>query len=252
MVYEELVAHRVLAHENAHTKAARAVRDLNRATPWRREPELRAFNRDEASNYWRKEYGRLFEFIDTSGDAALQALWREANCQKPAKTEPKAKGGARDAAIWLSVVDYLKDNPDEEVCFVSGNTSDFGDGSEFPAPMSDDVKGLEGRLQILTSFDSVVSTFSTPLDINKEDTEQNLAALLTSDTALSLLSGAVRAILTTQTSIWGGNATQPVLPDGIPREAYPQVDQRAQGDTQASPGCRRPQDRRGLLVHGRR
>jgi PIN domain len=224
MVQEELVAHRVLAHEKAHAEAARAARDLNRAAPWLREPGPRAFNRDEASDYWCKAYARLFEIMDTSGDVARQALAREANCEKPAKgPDAKDKGGARDAAIWLSVVEYLKDNPDEEVCFVTGNTHDFGDGSEFPAPMSDDVKGVEGRLQVLTSFDSVVSEFSTPLDIDEGDTERELAGRLTSDTALALLAGAVRDLLAAQPGLRGGNAVQSFLPEVVPAGGYPQV-----------------------------
>lgn len=85
----------------------------------------------------------MFEIIDTSGNVARQALLREANCEKPAKgPDAKDKGGARDVAIWLSVIEYLKDNLEEKVIFVTGNTRDFGDGSEFPAPMSDDLKDL--------------------------------------------------------------------------------------------------------------
>jgi hypothetical protein len=224
MVQEEFVAHRVLRHVEAHAAAVSATRDLSRAAPWLREPGPGAFNRDEASDYWRKAYGRLFEILDTSGDAARQALLREANCEKPAKgPDAKDKGGARDAAIWLSAVEYLKGNPDEKAFFVTGNTRDFGDGSEFPAPMSDDIKGIEDRLQVLTSFDSVVSEFSTPLDIDEEDTERDLADLLTSDTALSLLAGAVRDILAADPGLRGGNAVRSFLPEVGPSGGYPQI-----------------------------
>lgn len=225
MVLEELVAQRVLQHAKAHAQAMAAVRDLNRAAPWIREPGPRPFDRSEASDYWRKAYGKLFEIIDTSGDVARRALVREANREKPAKgPDSKDKGGARDAAIWLSVVEYLQDNPDEEVCFVTGNTHDFGDGSAFPAPMADDIKGFEDRLQILTSFDSVVSAFSTPLDINEEHAERDLAALLTSDTALSLLAGAVRETLDAQHRLWEGTgAVQALMPGHPTTVGYPQV-----------------------------
>lgn len=154
---------------------------------------------------------------------ARQALLREANCEKPAKgPDAKDKGGARDAAIWLSVVDYLKSNPGETVYFVTGNTRDFGDGSEYPAPMSEDIKGLEERLQILTSFDSLVSAFSTPVDINEEDTERDLAGLVTSDPALSLLTGAVRDMPTGRPALREGNAVQS-FPGHAPVDGYPQV-----------------------------
>jgi hypothetical protein len=182
------------------------------------------FRRGEACDYWRQAYGRLFEIVETSGDVARQALLREANREKPAKgLDAKDKGGARDAAIWLSVVEYLKGNPDENVCFVTANTRDFGDGSEFPAPMAEDIKGLEDRLTLLTSFDSVVSEFSTPLDIDEALIEKDLASLLTSEAALTLLARAGTELLATQTGPWGGNAVQAFLPEFVPADAYPQV-----------------------------
>jgi hypothetical protein len=109
MVQEELVAHRVLRHAEAHSAAVSAARDLNRVAPWLGERGPKPFNRGEASDYWRQAYGRLFQIVETSGDVARQALLREANCERPAKgPDAKDKGGARDAAIWLSVVEYLK------------------------------------------------------------------------------------------------------------------------------------------------
>jgi hypothetical protein len=176
IVQEELVAQRVLRHAEAHSAAVSATRDLNRVAPWLHELGPKPFNRSEASDYWRQAYERLFEIVETSGEVARQALLREANCEKPAKgADAKDKGGARDAAIWLSVVEYLKSNPDEKVYFVTANMRDFGNGSEFGAPMAEDIKGLEDRLAFLTSFGSVVSAFSTPLDIDEEHIEKNLA-----------------------------------------------------------------------------
>ncbi len=224
MVQEELVAQRVLTHAKAHNAAVSATRDLNRVAPWLHERSPKPFNRSEASDYWRRAYGRLLEIVETSGDVARQALLREANCEKPAKgPDAKDKGGARDAAIWLSVVEYLKSNPDEKVYFVTANTRDFGDGSEFPAPMAEDIKGLEDRLALLTSFDSVVSAFSTPLDIDEEHIEKDLASLLTSEAALTLLAGAGRELLAAQTGPWGGNAVQAFLSELVPADTYPQV-----------------------------
>src|ERR1700722_1899882 len=165
MVQEELVAQRVLRHAEAHRAAVSATRDLNRVAPWLAEQGPKPFDRDEAADHWRKAYGRLFEIVETSGDGARRALLREANCEKPARgADAKGKGGARDAAIWLSVVEYLKGNPGEKVYFVSSNTHDFGDGTDYPAPMSEDVEGLEDRLALLTSFDAVVSEFRGPVE----------------------------------------------------------------------------------------
>ncbi|MGA2830507.1 MAG: PIN domain-containing protein [Streptosporangiaceae bacterium] len=223
MVREELVAQRVLRHAEAHSAAVSATRDLNRVAPWVREREPKPFNRSEASDHWRQAYERLFELIETSGNVARQALLREANCEKPAKgPDAKDKGGARDAAIWLSVVEYLKSNPDEKVHFVTANTRDFGDGNGFPAPMAEDVEGAEDRLALLTSFDSVVSAFSVPLEIDEEHIQSELVGLLTSEAALTLLRDAVRELLAAEPGSWGGNAMS-FLPGLGPGETYPPV-----------------------------
>jgi hypothetical protein len=214
MVQEELVAHRVLRHAKAHAEAVAATRTLNRTAPWAHEPEPGPFDRDAASGYWRGQYRRLFDVIETSGDVARQALQREANRQKPAKgPDAGDKGGARDAAIWLSVVDYLKANPGETAYFVTGNTRDFGDGTDFPAPMNADIKGLESRLKLLTSFDDAVSEFTTPLEID-ERTRDVLVGLLTSDDALTLLRRSVMDLLAAQPGPgpWEGNTVHAYLP----------------------------------------
>jgi len=89
--------------------------------------------------------------------------------------------------------------------------------------MAEDIKGLEDRLALLTSFDSVVSAFSTPLDIDEEHIEKDLASLLTSEAALTLLAGAGRELLAAQTGPWGGNAVQAFLSELVPADTYPQV-----------------------------
>jgi PIN domain len=214
MVQEELVAHRVLRHAKAYAEAVTATRALNRTTPWAHEPGPGPFDREAASAYWRKHYQGLFDVIETSGDVARQDLQREANCQKPAKgPEAADKGGARDAAIWLSVVDYLKANPGETAYFVTGNTRDFGNGTEFPAPMDADIKGLESRLKLITSFDEAISEFTIPLEID-ESTQGLLVGLLTSEDALMLLRRSVRDLLAAQPGPgpWEGNTVQAYLP----------------------------------------
>jgi hypothetical protein len=122
----------------------------------------------------------LFQILETSGEAARQALSREANCQKPAKVDPKNKGGARDAAIWLSVVDFLKANPEESVFFVCGNTSDLRNGTSYPHPMANDLQGVGSRLTHLTSFEQFVSRFTEQIAVDTEHVQNLLVDLLTS------------------------------------------------------------------------
>lgn len=89
--------------------------------------------------------------------------------------------------------------------------------------MAEDIKGLEDRLTLLTSFDSVVSTFSTPIDIDEKHIEKDLASLLTAQAALTLLAGAERDLLAAQPGPWGGNVVQVFLSGLVPADTYPLV-----------------------------
>jgi hypothetical protein len=75
-------------------------------------------------------------------------------------------------------LEYLEENPDEEVCFVTNNTKDFGDGETYPYPMNEDVRGLAGRLTRLTDFDAVVSKFTK--EVSGRDAEAAAEELLRS------------------------------------------------------------------------
>jgi hypothetical protein len=160
MVYEELISHQVLPYIEAFQQATAAIDKLNKRNQWGRALRRPPNHIEQARSYWRSQYEELFQILETSGETARQALSREANCQKPAKVDPENKGGARAAAIWLSVVDFLKANPKESVFFVCGNTSDFSNGTSYPQPMANDLHGVESRLTHLTSFEQFVSRFT--------------------------------------------------------------------------------------------
>jgi hypothetical protein len=190
MVREELVAKQVLDYSAAHEGARAAVNGLNRRIHWsNRTGDIPALEIDDAKEYWRNQYAEILETLETSSDNAKQALAREAFCEKPAKTTPKDKGGARDVAIWLSVIDYLKENPEDEVFFVSNNTDDFGDGTKYPEPMSEDLGEMKSRLTILTSFDEFISRFTVKVEADDEHVKELLGELA-SDSLTSFASTA--------------------------------------------------------------
>jgi PIN domain len=177
MVREELVAQQVLEYTAAYDSAEAAVRGLDRKAPWRSGSVLLPSRGiDQAKDYWRSQYAEVLSTLETSGESAKEALAREAYCQKPAKTDAKAKGGARDVAIWLSVIDYLKENPTETVYFVSNNVRDFSDG-EYPDPMLDDVGDMRDRLVLLTSFEEVISRFTQDVAVDPEKARNVLTSL---------------------------------------------------------------------------
>ncbi|MFB8242876.1 PIN domain-containing protein [Kitasatospora purpeofusca] len=166
MVLEELVAHKTKEYMAQQQGAASALKALRRKMPWQpaaafEEPRLEL---EECQAYWRRAYSELFEVVATSGEAALKALAREALALPPAKRDAEPPEGARDAAIWFTILDYLQQHPDDEVHFVTNNTKDFGNGITYRFPMDQDLGNCASRLKRLKDFNAVVTTFTEPVD----------------------------------------------------------------------------------------
>lgn len=183
MVLEELTARQALEYAASHERASTAVNDLNRKSPWDRDTPLPAFDFERAKEYWHDQYAEVLEILETSEKSAKETLAREAYCEKPAKTDPSKKGGARDVAIWLSVIDYLRENPTETVYFVSNNSRDFGDGTNYPSPMAEDLGEMESRLVILASFDEVISRFTEIIEADSDHVKELLTELVSDSSA---------------------------------------------------------------------
>ncbi|MEV0192351.1 PIN domain-containing protein [Kitasatospora purpeofusca] len=165
-VLEELTAHKAKDYIAQCETAMSALNTLRRMMPWKpaanfEGPQLEL---EECQEHWRKVYSELFEVVPTSGEAALKALSREALALPPAKQGEKRAEGARDAAIWFTILDFLREYPDEDVHFVTDNTTDFGNGTIYRFPMDEDLGDCAGRLKRLTDFDAVVTAFTAPAD----------------------------------------------------------------------------------------
>jgi hypothetical protein len=179
MVREELVAQQVIVYMTAYSSAETAIGTLNRKMPWSTaRGRLPRRDLERAKQYWRGQYEEVLTTIETSGDSAREALAREAFCQKPAKTDRARKSGARDVAIWLSLIDYLRENPEEDVYFVSNNYRDFGNGSEYPDPMSGDLADMKDRLFVLASFEDFISQFTEEITVDIERVKTILTELV--------------------------------------------------------------------------
>ncbi|WP_406730669.1 PIN domain-containing protein [Streptomyces sp. NBC_01794] len=167
MVSEELVAQQVIKYQEAHASASAALEGVARLTPWELDGFLGEADLDRFRKHWRDAYG-LAETVATSEAAMREALFREANALPPCKTTPKGKTGSRDAAIWLSAVEYAREHPDQTVYFVSSNTRDFTDGSTYPAPMDEDVADLGDRFVHLTALDEVIERFTEEVETDQD------------------------------------------------------------------------------------
>ncbi|MFB6961856.1 hypothetical protein ACFCYB_33960 [Streptomyces sp. NPDC056309] len=113
MVMEELAAQQAIKYQELHERAAQALEALRQATPWGGglPVQLGCCDTERAREHWRSVWGDLVEVIPTSDKAVRQALFREANCLAPCRESKSQKIGSRDAAIWLSAVEYATEHP---------------------------------------------------------------------------------------------------------------------------------------------
>lgn len=176
MVLEELAAQQAVKYVRKHEAAERALKALADVNPWEAQAPLAPAAPDNVREHWRTEWRSVVDVIPTSETALREAAFREANGLAPCKIQEggrSAKTGFRDAAIWLSAIEYAREHPHGEVFFVSSNTRDFGDGSGgYRAPMDQDV-WTAGNFTYLTSLDDVISRFAPSTDID-EDRAQSI------------------------------------------------------------------------------
>ncbi|MFG2604832.1 PIN domain-containing protein [Streptomyces sp. NPDC048514] len=174
MVMEERAAQLAVKYRLRYEATAQALQTLASATPWEQGITLPAMDMERVREHWRKLWSRVVDVVPTSETALREAAFREANRLPPCKDDDR-KAGARDAAIWLSAVEYAKAHPGETVYFVSGD-KDFGDGKDYPELMAADIRELGDRFVHLIGLGEVIDRFA-----EKADTEQGVieAALKT-------------------------------------------------------------------------
>jgi hypothetical protein len=115
---------------------------------------------------WRADLQQSFTLLDAPSGAADEALRREAHRIAPTRsTGPKGSGsGARDALIWLTVLDARRQESASGVTyFVTNNPADFGDGQLLP-PLQREVDEVAtpASFRYLTSMTQLLETLATP------------------------------------------------------------------------------------------
>ncbi|XAZ30973.1 PIN domain-containing protein [Paenarthrobacter ureafaciens] len=178
IVLEEMSAHQAAMYPVRHQAVLNTLKNLRAVVPWDLQGSVEPLDLDRFVAHWRDGYSEIFEVIETSGDAARKALAREAMALPPAKRDNTRSEGARDVAVWFSILEFLEKNPAEHVCFVTANTKDFGDGTTYPHPMDADLGDLAARLTRLTNFEDVVAEFTK--EVSGKDAEAAANNLLRS------------------------------------------------------------------------
>lgn len=113
----------------------------------------------EITASWRAELEAAFEVVPVEGAQAVEALKREAARKRPAR-EGK---GARDSAIWLSMLDSAF-NYEAPVHFVSDNKNDFADaadGKRLHPDLLEDCKARSVEVIYHRNLDSLLDSLSS-------------------------------------------------------------------------------------------
>ncbi|MEU9530386.1 PIN domain-containing protein [Streptomyces sp. NPDC048210] len=186
---EEVAAQQALLYAEKHQAAIDAVNNLRKATPWGNVDHPKRFRAEYVRDHWRERYASITEVLETPHSAYQEALFREANQIAPCKVIDSGsyKTGARDAAIWLTAVEYAKAREDETVYFVSSD-SDMSKGGQLHPEMQRDIRGMEDRFHFFTSLDGVVTKFATEVEATADD----VSALLATEESRVAILGAVR------------------------------------------------------------
>ncbi|MEU2264946.1 PIN domain-containing protein [Streptomyces olindensis] len=180
VVLEELVSHQSVPYRKKHEKAGQAMDAFERATPWPVTAVVPPLELERFREHCRQQYRAVVNEIPTTESALREAAFREANVLPPCKTivinerGKEVKTGGRDAAIWLTAIEYARNHPEETVYFVSRD-KDFRDGTTYRPPMDKDLEGIRHRFVHMTSIDEVVEKFATPTEIEEDAVRAILA-----------------------------------------------------------------------------
>ncbi|WP_129287530.1 PIN domain-containing protein [Streptomyces sp. GZWMJZ-114] len=180
IVMHEWASHRVVPQRQKHEKLSEAWRHYATSNPWQVSGKPPALDHDRLVRHWRSRWEGTIATIESSASVMKEALRREAMLLLPCKradgSDPKsAKIGARDATIWLTAVEYARENPSETVVFVSSNTKDFGDGTSYSYPMDEDVHDLSNFVH-LKDFTGLIDRFTTRATVDAAEAEAFLRA----------------------------------------------------------------------------
>ncbi|MFD4553550.1 PIN domain-containing protein [Streptomyces sp. NPDC058469] len=179
VVFEELAAQEALRYGQKYEAAAAAMATLRKASPWATVERPIRTPAARVRDYWRMRYADVAEQLNPSKTAYEQALFREANLIAPCKGvgNSDTKTGARDAAIWLTAVEYAREHPQETVYFVTNDGDFFSDSARtcLKPPLNEDVEDFGEDFVVFTSLDGVVSRFATEIEAPEDDVQSVLA-----------------------------------------------------------------------------
>ena len=117
---------------------------------------------DQRMIKWRERLDEMCEVIPTDESDAVLALKREVQGHPPARERVQGKpgAGARDAAIWLSILRDHRER-DEPGYFLTKNTKDFFDDDTLKPFLLEDLVDLEHPLEVRVGVEGLLKGLGT-------------------------------------------------------------------------------------------
>jgi hypothetical protein len=114
---------------------------------------------------WKTRLAELADVIPTEPVDAVEALEREIVGRAPAKARAKEQpgAGARDAAIWLTVLRHHREM-DEPGAFITKNSEDFAKDGELKPALRAELEGYEQPLTVYLSLERFIESLGQPTD----------------------------------------------------------------------------------------
>jgi PIN domain-containing protein len=122
----------------------------------------------DAIDAWKAGLAGLAEVIPTEPVDAVEALEREIvgdpPTKKRAKDKPEKPGeGARDAAIWLTVLRHHK-STGEPGAFITTNSDDFAESGELKPALAAELEGYDHPLTLYLSVGEFIDSLGQPTE----------------------------------------------------------------------------------------
>ena len=118
-----------------------------------------------AVDAWKTRLAVLADVIPTEPGDAVEALRREILGRDPAKARVNGKpgAGARDVAIWLTVLRHHRDT-DEPGVFITKNSRDFATDGKLKPALRAELEGYEHSLTLYLSLEEFIESLGRPTD----------------------------------------------------------------------------------------
>src|SRR6266536_537753 len=114
-----------------------------------------------ADEYYGRGLSEIFLILESTPSASVEALLREAHRRAPAKVAGGRGTGARDALVWLTIIEN-KPSSELPVYFVSNDKDAFGGPSGLLPELQSEAATTGIQVVYLRTIEELIATLASP------------------------------------------------------------------------------------------